>query len=100
MTTELYARLHPSAFAIAGAVAGLVASLILGVCMFGFGSMMRGGSMMGDGGRMMGAGGWMHGGHMGFAGGLVMLIAFIVLGFITGWIVASVYNAIVGRPAV
>ena len=101
MTTEGHARLHPSALAIAGGIAGLVAALFVEFGMLGFGSMMSGGGwMMGGGNWMTGAGGWMPGagyGHMGFAGGLTMLIAFVVAGLVAGWVVASVYNAVIGR---
>jgi len=36
-------------------------------------------------------------GHMSFGGGLTMLIALIVVGLVTGWAVASVYNVVIGR---
>ncbi len=101
MTTEGHARLHASGLAIAGGIAGLIAALFVGFGMLGFGSMMSGGGwMMGGGGWMTGAGGRMPGlgyGQMGFGGGLTMLIAFVVVGLVAGWVVASVYNAVIGR---
>lgn len=101
MTTEAHARLQPGALAIAGGIAGLVAALFVGFGMLGFGSMMSGGGwMMGPGRWTAGAGGWMPGagyGHMGFGGGLTMLIAFVVVGIVAGWVVATVYNAVIGR---
>jgi len=95
MAIQMHGRLHSGALAIAGAIAGLVAALFLGFGMLGFGSMMGGGSAW-----MMGGGAWMPGvgyGHVGFAGGLTMFIAFVVVGLVAGWAVASVYNAVIGR---
>jgi hypothetical protein len=106
MTTATHGRLHPGALAIAGGIAGLVAALFVGFGMLGFGSMMGGGGggwMMGGGGWTPGAGGWMPGagyGHMGFGGGLTMLIAFVVVGLVAGWAAASVYNAVIGRSEI
>jgi hypothetical protein len=62
--------------------------------------MSGGGWMMGGGGWMTGAGGRMPGpgyGQMGFGGGLTMLIAFVVGGLVAGWLIASVYNAVISR---
>jgi hypothetical protein len=93
--------LHASGLAIAGGIAGRVAALFVGFGMLGFGSMMSGGGwMMGGGGWMTGAGGRMPGpgyGQMGFGGGLTMLIAFVVGGLVAGWLIASVYNAVISR---
>lgn len=101
MTPEGHARLHASGLAIAGGIAGLVAALFVGFVMLGFGSMMSGGGwMMSGGGWMTGAAGRMPSpghGQMGFGGGLTMLVAFVVVGIVAGWVVASVYNAVVGR---
>lgn len=100
MTTQTHARLHPSALAIAGGTAGLVVALFADFGMLGFGSMIGGGAagyMMGGGSWMRGPGAWMPGGHMGYAGGLTMLVAFVVVGLVAGWIVASVYNAVIAR---
>lgn len=87
-----FAALHPAAMAVAGGVGALVLALF-----GGFG--MMGGWMMGGGGWMMGRygapgyGGY-PGYHLGFGGGILMLLWVFVAGALAGWIVAVVYDAV------
>ncbi len=84
---NISATLQPAAFAIAGGVAAVALAIVGGLGLLGAGSMM-GGSMMGGYGQ--GRAGY----HMGFGGGLFMVVWAFVGGALAGWILAAVYNRV------